>query len=263
MVAANPLAGYVISLEEIGQEGYHYDNSVPGRCDPNSHGLDCSTIVALALNRSGSAVDPCTNSWALAAACKAAPRPAWLTAQFGPDPYTGSATVGLGITKAQAMVLMGVWWFHMTGEGHIETGMGTPTNPGLSFGAHSHASGIGYAHYDDIYEGFFDYFAIPYLLVQWFYVPPAPKVPPMLNLHLAARLHNPDGGWWEAYDNGQVDYLAPDGTIVAGGMTSPADAAAFAGRHVAQLLPRLYGLGKHGFTIVATSGETYVPLAQH
>lgn len=93
-----------------------------------------------------------------------------------------------------------------------------------------------------------------------------PKVEPMLNLHLAARLHNPDGGWWEAYDNGLVDYLAPDGTITHGGMNSPADVANFAahGEHVADLVPRTYGSPpKHGYTIIATDGNHYVPSGQH
>lgn len=98
------------------------------------------------------------------------------------------------------------------------------------------------------------------------YLPPKPKVEPqfMPALQLAARLHSPDGGWWEAYTNGLVDYLDPKGQIVHGGMTSPADQRAFAGRQIAQLLPRSYGSPKrHGYTIVATSGEKYVPSAQH
>jgi hypothetical protein len=97
------------------------------------------------------------------------------------------------------------------------------------------------------------------------YVPP--KVMPMFSppLFLVARLRNPDGGWWECYDNGTVDYLPDNSTVVThGGMISPSDKAAFAGRHAAQLLPRKYGPGgkKNGFKIVAQSGEVYVPSGQ-
>lgn len=102
--------------------------------------------------------------------------------------------------------------------------------------------------------------------------PPAWKVHPMFDppLQVRARLRNPGvpgvqaAGWWEAYDDGLVDHLGDDGSLTHGGMSSPADAQAFKGRHVAALLPRTYGKPPvHGYTIVATSAETYVPTAQH
>lgn len=270
MVAVNPRDGFIIVGQQIILRHLRYDNSLSGRCNPQNptdvHGLDCSTFVALALIMAGEACDPCTNSWALAAQCRGALRPQWLTDQFGPGH-------GTEITQAQAMITPGVVWFHMEGEGHIEVGIGTPESPGKSMGAHSHSTGIGYANYSDIYAGFFDYFAILPQLLPWFFVPPAPKVVPMFNptLVLAARLRNPGGqghvgGWWEGYDNGLVDFLGDDGSIVHGGMSSPNDVKNFAahGEHLSRLEPRMFGSPpQHGYTIIATDGNAYVPEAQH
>lgn len=97
--------------------------------------------------------------------------------------------------------------------------------------------------------------------------PPKPKVPPMYDpaLPIVAALANPQGGAWMAQENGVVYFVNNGGATVTGGMVSPADVAAFAGRKVAKLEPRRYGhLGiHHGYTIVAQSGEKYVPEGQH
>lgn len=99
-----------------------------------------------------------------------------------------------------------------------------------------------------------------------------PKVASMFSPYkqLAARLRNPGGGgqvagWWEAYDNGLVDFLGDDGSVVHGGMCSPSDVGNFAahGEQVASLVLRPYGAGKHGYTIIAQDGNTYVPSGQH
>lgn len=89
--------------------------------------------------------------------------------------------------------------------------------------------------------------------------PPRPKVDePVI------RLFNPDGpGWWVAFSDGRVDYLGPKGQVVHGGLVEPHERAAFGNRQVTALKPRTYAGGaKHGFTIVATDGATYVPAAQ-
>lgn len=97
---------------------------------------------------------------------------------------------------------------------------------------------------------------------------PAPvyKVAPMFEppLQIAAFLARPGGGIWLAADDGVVLYVDTSNRVTLGGMISPADRKAFEGRHVAQLKPRRYGplLGKAGYTIVATSGETYIPQPQ-
>lgn len=101
--------------------------------------------------------------------------------------------------------------------------------------------------------------------------PPPPKVKPQMSQQLNARLYNKEThGWFEGYSNGRVDYLAPDGNVVHGGMVL-ADGSPdpnFAGRTLATLEERWYARrsdGKHvfGFTIRSTSNETYVPANQH
>ena len=98
--------------------------------------------------------------------------------------------------------------------------------------------------------------------------PPAPeKVHPQFRpaLPIVATLAHPGQGAWLAQSDGIVWYVRegnPDPLM--GGMISPSDAAAFKGRKVARLVPRKYGILRHldGYTIVATSGEKYVPAAQ-
>lgn len=94
-----------------------------------------------------------------------------------------------------------------------------------------------------------------------------PKVMPMFSpaLEVVAALANPDGGAWMARQDGTVVFVNNAGTAVEGGMVSPADRQHFAGRKVAKLVARPYGPGGrlHGYTIVAQSGEKYVPEAQH
>ena len=261
MTVDNPRDGFILAGRQIIDRHLRYDNSLSGRCnaaDPNDvSGLDCSTFVALSLINAGLSCPPCTNSWALADQCRATPRPDWFSAQYGPG-------VGTEVSQDVALNLLGCCWFHMTGEGHIEVGLG---NNGDSMGAHSHATGIGYSTFGAVEPGFFDYFAVLPQLLPWFYMPPKPKVEPQMDANLRARLRNPGGqgqvaGWWEAYDNGLVDFLGDDGVVVHGGMNSPADVKAFAahGESVAELHPRMYGTPpRHGYTIVSESGHTYVP----
>jgi hypothetical protein len=261
MVAANPLDGFLIAGEEIISRGLPYDDSLGGRCnaaDPtNVRGLDCSSFVALALIMAGESIDPCTNSWAQAAACAAFMRPDWMNQQIG-------LGVGSQVPESYALNVPGVLWFHMSGVGHVEVGLG---EGGKSMGAHSHSQGIGYGQW---FPGFFDFYAIWPTLTPYFYVKPLPKVEPQMNIQLRARLRNPGGqghvgGWWEGYDNGLVDFLGDDGTIAHGGMNSVYDLKNFAehGEVLARLEPRMYGHPpKHGYTIIAEDGNRYVPEAQ-
>lgn len=106
-------------------------------------------------------------------------------------------------------------------------------------------------------------------------VPPPPfKVRPMFDppRPLRAWLHHPDNlGTWVGFSSGRVAFLWANGTAPReGGMISDADRRAFTGRTLARLTARPYYRienGKrvlhHGYTIVATSGETYIPEAQH
>jgi hypothetical protein len=98
-------------------------------------------------------------------------------------------------------------------------------------------------------------------------VPVPEKVRPMWEppLQIAAALARPGGGAWVAQPDGIVYFVREGHPPLMGGMTSIADRTAFAGRTVAGLLPRRFGLAgiHHGYTILATSGETYVPSAQH
>lgn len=80
-------------------------------------------------------------------------------------------------------------------------------------------------------------------------------------------LRNPQGGAWIAYASGRVDYVN-NGKTVHGGMVTPSDAKAFAGRTVKLLELRWYrhlGIKRAGYTIVdtATPPERYVPQGQH
>jgi len=243
-------AGHIVS------EGYHYDNSIPGRCAPWSHGLDYSTFAALAINRAGGTIDPCTNSWAMATLCKNTPRPQWLTALVGPG-------LGTEIPQEIALAWPGTWWFHMTDKGHIE--IGTGMNGGLpgSVGAHSHATGIGYSHW---WPNFFTFYAIAPMLLGSFEATYAWKVQPMYNppLQVVDFLSNEAGGTWLLLPNFAVVYTKAGQPTLIGGMVSPADSAAVAGRTPAKLEPRSYGHpARPGYTIVATSGERYVPSTQH
>jgi hypothetical protein len=80
-----------------------------------------------------------------------------------------------------------------------------------------------------------------------------------------ATLRNPHGGMWIGYGSGRVDFRHK-GVTVHGGMVRPADVAAFAGRTLDYLTLRWYRkrlILRPGYTIHATSGETYIPSGQH
>jgi hypothetical protein len=88
-----------------------YNADSPTRCTGVDGQVDCSGATVLCLNAAGR-VTPCTNSSTLAIECHEAQRPQWMLDKFGPDPWTESATIGTGITAAQANVTPGAWGFH-------------------------------------------------------------------------------------------------------------------------------------------------------
>lgn len=257
------IAAYLAACEQIANGPYYYDNSVPSRCNPHGFGRDCSTFVAFALIAAGYPnINACGNSYYFAAMCHDEPRPDWFTEKFGPG-------VGTFISHDQALWNVS-WGFRgsdfgrapdLTGDGHIETSLG---NGGGSVGAHSHATGIGYSTFD-VHN--LSYYAIPpHFLAEL--APPVWKVQPNMIETLHARLRNPQGGWWEGYADGRVDFLKNNGQIVHGGMVTPEDKRNFEGRTLAQLKLRWYHprgaiRRKAGYTIVATSGEMYEPTPQH
>lgn len=104
------------------------------RCGwPASGTTDCSGLVSGAAQKVGCDVGPgCPNSSGLARRCHEAPRPAWVNTQFGPDPWTGSATTGTGISQAQARATKGAVKFHGPDQG--QDGDGPIGHAGISLG---------------------------------------------------------------------------------------------------------------------------------
>lgn len=171
----------------------------------------------------------------------------------------GLVSVSQGVSTKGAVMIKGKWYGYGP-LGHTSISLGD----GREMAAHGRRTGIGISTLD---AGFYqDAFIIPGV----HYGPPIPpwKVQPQMTEHLNARLYNKQTkGWFDGYPDGRVDYLAPDGKISHGGMVSASDKQAFAGRTLALLEDRWYiktnGVHTFGFTIVATSGERYVPEAQH
>lgn len=234
------------------------------RCGGSCHQFDCSGLQCHVSNETGLTRNLCTTSFVMAQQC-------W--------------DLGLHMLEADAAADHGPdgWWaFHGADEGRTDDGSlpngasghivyvarvrnadGT-TNALYTIEAMGHAYGVVNGTFWG--RGWTGHYKIPGMA----YAPPPPKVVSMFNpsKQLAARLFNPQtGGWFEGYSDGTVDYLAPNGSIVHGGMVSDNDRKAFAGRTLATLELRWYITkdGKHhaGFTERATSNETYVPEAQH
>lgn len=124
------------------------------RCDWSCGETDCSGLVSGAAQRVKCWVGAgCPNSSALARLCHQAPRPAWMTAMFGPDPWTGSTTVGTGISKAQARATKGALKFHGLSQGQNGDGptghVGISLGDGRSIEALSHALDVRIWQFDD------------------------------------------------------------------------------------------------------------------
>lgn len=244
------------------------------RCGGSHHEFDCSGLQCKGTNGTGLTNGLCTTSFVLAQRCTAA---------------------GGEMTEAEATANDGpeVWWaFHGADHGRVDDGSKPNGASGhvvlvvrirdangntvgfYTIEAMGHAYGVVRGTFEN--RGWTGHYRIPGVVDT----PAPPKVKPMFNpsKQLAARLYDAGtGGWFEGYTDGTVDYLPP-GTPgqpapnpVQGGMVSASDRQAFAGRTLSRLNERWFIRHKgtpqeqhvFGFTIVATSGETYVPEAQH
>lgn len=250
------------ALTQVGKLDYGFDD----RCGWTQGETDCSGLVSGSAQRSGVNVGPgCPNSAALALLCHNTPRPDWMVEEFGNDPWS---TQGYGLTAEQARTTRGALKFHGPDEGIEGNGpeghVGVSLGDGTSVEAYDHAL-------DLIITSFIDpkntYYAI--LPGMDGFAPILPKVPPMYQpyLEIAADLQNPQGGRWEARPNGTVRYITPKGLIVEGGMVSGYDRKQWGNRTVGQLKLRWYRpkgrlTKKAGYTIIATTGEVYVPQGQ-
>lgn len=100
-------------------------------------------------------------------------------------------------------------------------------------------------------------------------VEPPFKVKPVFDPaldNIRDALPHPQGkGTWIALDSAIIVWRPTSGPPIFGGMTSPADRAAWGNRHVARLGPYTRQNGDAGYRIFATDGGTvgYVPEQEH
>lgn len=154
-------------VRELDSIHLFYCNELPWRCS-NPRCRDCSTAVADIVNASGAGINSCSTSFSLSHWAFDAYRPEWFTEQYGRFP-------GTFISREDAMHIPSVgiegsnWGRNeINGKGHAEwiVGNGTP----LTWGAHSHASGVGYDP-DGLYGHGLDFFFVPPHFIPWL-VPP-------------------------------------------------------------------------------------------
>lgn len=118
-----------VALAEVGRLQY---TPYGDRCGWTDGTTDCSGLVSGSAKRVGYALGGCPNSSALSRLCHQAVRPQWMNDTFGPDPWTGSSTLGTGISQIQARNTKGALKFHgldqgMNGDGptgHVAISMG-------------------------------------------------------------------------------------------------------------------------------------------
>lgn len=141
-----------------------YCNELPWRCS-NPRCRDCSTAVADILNASGAGVNPCSNSFSLAAWCHNAERPGWFSDLFGHD-LPGTFIRYEDAHKVPCIGLSGSNWgmnVDSNGQGHVEYILGRGK---LTWGCHSHATDCGFDD-DGIDTHSLDFFAVPPHFVPW------------------------------------------------------------------------------------------------
>lgn len=106
---------------------------------------------------------------------------------------------------------------------------------------------------------------------QAFVAPPPPPdkvhpmfTPPLQLANVVDTLARDSGGVWLLHSDGRVTFVGEgEGNVKRGGMLTPEDRKAFQGRRAARLEARKAEGGRDGYTIVATSGEKYVPSQTH
>lgn len=233
------------------------------RCGGSCHCLDCSGLQCRISNGLGITRGYCTTSFVIFQQCWDAGLfmdQATAEADSGPDVFYAAHGANFGRTDdgSQPNGASG----HIVTVVRVRNPDGT-TNRFYTIEAMGHAYGVVNGTYEN--RGWTGRYRIPGVVDA----PPAPKVKPLMAEQLNARLYNRQtGGWFEGYPDGRVDYLAPIGAVVHGGMVSDADKSAFTGRMLSRLEGRWYIRHKDkrhifGFTIRATSNETYEPEAAH
>lgn len=217
------------------------------RCEQSCYAHDCSGLIVSSTNAAaGFNLLPCTSSFGLA--------------RLGRD-------AGLLISEAKALVTPAALL--------IRNGFGSPNGPNGSNGHVVFSKGDGHSTVEAMGtrygivrgpaqgRGFETFMLIPG--VDYSTEPPW-KVQPMFApaLDVRAVLNDPGKGAWLGVSDGTVYYSGPSNSVVVGGMTKdPEDAAAFKGRTLAKLNARKRANGDNGYEIVATTGEKYIPSAQH
>lgn len=141
-----------------------YCNELAWRCSrPDCK--DCSTAVSDICNHSGANINACGNSFSLADWCFDTPRPDWFSEMFGHD-LPGTYISYEAAQEYECMGFRGSNWgrnVDSEGDGHVEWVMGKKSvgRPKLTWGAHSHASGVG-----------FDEDGLDTHQLKWFAIPP-------------------------------------------------------------------------------------------
>lgn len=162
---AGPIEIYLDFWDWMIVQGYYYCNEGEWRLDGSRGCVDCSGGVKLACEMAGRPMPAeLINSWGMARYCHETPRPQWLVDLCGPDYWTGSFTMGTGISMAQALDLFpAALAYHganqgqddVNGVGHIKSRYWSnhPFRPlagyNVSVEAMSHAADLVHAHFAD------------------------------------------------------------------------------------------------------------------
>lgn len=158
-------------VQQLDELGLFYCNELPWRCN-NPRCRDCSTACADIVNASGAGVSSCSTSFTLASWCFHAARPDWFSKLYG---YNLPGTF-ISYEAAHHVPCLGFrgsnWGMNAdsVGDGHVEY---IPGEGSLSWGAHSHATGVGYDS-DGIDTHHLSYFAVPPHFLPWMI--PAPPI---------------------------------------------------------------------------------------
>lgn len=160
-----------IRVEQLNQMGLFYCNELAWRCS-NPRCRDCSTAVSDICNHSGADISPCGTSFSLADWCFDTPRPDWFSKMYGYQ-LPGTFISYEAAHQTPCMGLRGSNYGRNAdrfGDGHVEWVLGEGKK---TWGAHSHASGVGYDD-DGIDQHQLSFFAVPPHFLPW--MVPAPPI---------------------------------------------------------------------------------------
>lgn len=158
-------------VAQLDAMGLFYCNELPWRCS-NPRCRDCSTAVADICNYSGAGINKCSNSFSLAAWCFNAKREPWFADLYGHD-LPGTFIHYEAAQRVQCMGFRGSNYgrnVDSEGDGHVEWILGQGK---LSWGAHSHATGVGYDS-DGLDTHQLQWWAVPPHFIP--YMKPAPPI---------------------------------------------------------------------------------------